>query len=77
MHLFTNPLFFGPPQNWNTVINQYGKIINGTTQIKLEQDNGNEIVGTVSTTPLDETILLFNIDTDTIPANTLTNVLKN
>tara|TARA_E500000178_G_scaffold354466_1_gene423529 strand:- start:1548 stop:3017 length:1470 start_codon:yes stop_codon:yes gene_type:complete len=67
---------FGPPQNWNTVINQYGKIINGTTQIKLEQDNGNEIVGTVSTTPLDETILLFNIDTDTIPANTLTNVLK-
>ncbi len=67
---------FGNPVNWNTVLNQYGKIINGTTQIKLEQDNGNEIVGTVSTTPLDETILLFNIDTDTIPANTLTNVKK-
>ena len=57
-------------------MNQYGKLTNGVSQIKLTQDNGNEIVGTISTTPLDETILLFNIDTDTIPANTLTNVLK-
>ncbi len=67
---------FGSPLNWNVLLNQYGKIINGTSQIKLQQENGNEIVGTISTTPLDETILLFNIDSDTIPANTLTNVLK-
>jgi hypothetical protein len=67
---------FGPPVNWNTLINQYGPIINGTSQIKLQQENGNEIVGTISTTPLDETILLFNIDSDTIPANTLTAVSK-
>ena len=67
---------FGSPINWNILLNQYGKITNGTSQIKLTQEGGNEIVGTISTTPLDETILLFNIDTDTIPANTLTNVLK-
>ena len=67
---------FGPPVNWNVLLNQYGKITNGTSQIKLTQEGGNEIVGTISTTPLDETILLFNIDTDTIPANTLTNILK-
>jgi len=67
---------FGSPVNWNVLLNQYGKITNGTSQIKLQQPGGNEIVGTISTTPLDETILLFNIDTDTIPANTLTNVLK-
>jgi hypothetical protein len=67
---------FGPPVNWNTLINQYGPIVNGTSQIKLQQENGNEIVGTISTTPLDETILLFNIDSDTIPANTLTAVSK-
>ncbi len=67
---------FGPPVNWNVLLNQYGKITNGTSQIKLTQDDGQEIVGTISTTPLDETILLFNIDTDTIPANTLTSVEK-
>ena len=67
---------FGSPVNWNVLLNQYGQITNGVSQIKLTQDNGNEIVGTISTTPLDETILLFNIDTDTIPANTLSNVLK-
>jgi len=67
---------FGPPVNWNILLDQYGKITNGTSQIKLQQEGGNEIVGTISTTPLDETILLFNIDNDTIPANTLTAVSK-
>ena len=67
---------FGPPINWNVLLNQYGAITNGTSQIKLEQEGGNEIVGTISTTPLDETILLFNIDSDTIPANSLTSVSK-
>lgn len=67
---------FGPPVNWNILLDQYGKITNGTSQIKLQQEDGNEIVGTISTTPLDETILLFNIDNDTIPANTLTAVSK-
>ena len=67
---------FGPAVNWNTLLNQYGKVTNGTSQIKLTQENGNEIVGTIATTTLDETILLFNIDTDTIPANTIPSVLK-
>jgi hypothetical protein len=42
----------------------------------LQQENGEEIVGTIATTTLDETILLFNIDADTIPANTIPSVLK-
>jgi len=67
---------FGPPVNWNILLNQYGKITNGLSQIKLTQENGNEVVGTISTSPLDETILLFNIDGDTIPANTITSVNK-
>jgi hypothetical protein len=67
---------FGPAVNWNVLLNQYGKVTNGTSQIRLTQDNGNEIIGTISTTTLDDTILLFNIDQDTIPANTLTSVLK-
>ena len=67
---------FGPPLNWNILLAQYGQITNGTSQIKLQQENGNEVVGTISTSTLDETILLFNIDSDTIPGNTLTSVNK-
>ena len=67
---------FGPPVNWNILLNQYGKITNGISQVKLEQENGNEVVGTITVSPLDETILLFNIDSDTIPANTIPSVTK-
>jgi hypothetical protein len=67
---------FGPPINWNTLLNQYGKITNGISQIKLTQENGNEVVGTIAPSPLDESILVFSIDSDTIPTNTLTSVSK-
>jgi len=67
---------FGPPVNWKVLLEQYGVIINGTSQIRLTQPNGNEIVGTLATTTLDDTILLYSIDGDTIPANTLTAVSK-
>ena len=67
---------FGPAVNWKVLLDQYGKVTNGTSQIRLTQDNGDEIVGTISTTTLDDTILLFNIDADTIPTNTLTAVSK-
>ncbi len=67
---------FGPPVNWKTLLDQYGKVTNDTSQIRLKQPNGNEIVGTIATTSLDDTILMFNIDSDTIPANTLTAVKK-
>lgn len=67
---------FGPPINWNTLLNQYGKITNGISTIKLQQENGNEVVGTIAPSPLDESILVFSIDSDTVPANTLTAVSK-
>ena len=51
-------------------------VTNGTSQIRLTQPNGDEIVGTIATTTLDDTILLYSIDQDTIPANTLTAVKK-
>ena len=62
---------FGPPVNWKILLEQYGKVRNGTSQIRPTQPTGNEIVGTIATTPLDDTILLFTIDSDTIPGNTL------
>ena len=67
---------FGPAVNWKVLLDQYGKVTNGTSQIRLTQPNGNEIVGTIATTTLDDTILLYTIDDDTIPSNTLTAVKK-
>jgi hypothetical protein len=67
---------FGPAVNWKVLLDQYGKVTNGTSQIRLTQPNGNEIIGTIATTTLDDTILLYSIDEDTIPANTLTAVKK-
>ena len=67
---------FGPAVNWKVLLDQYGKVTNGTSQIRLTQPNGNEIVGTIATTSLDDTILLYTIDGDTIPSNTLTAVKK-
>ena len=67
---------FGPPVNWKVLLEQYGVVTNGTSQIRLTQPNGNEIIGTIATTTLDDTILLYSIDDDTIPANTLTAVKK-
>ena len=67
---------FGPAVNWKVLLEQYGVVTNGTSQIRLTQPNGNEIVGTIATSTLDDTILLYDIDQDTIPANTLTAVKK-
>jgi hypothetical protein len=67
---------FGPAVNWKVLLDQYGKVTNGTSQIRLKQPNGNEIIGTIATTTLDDTILLYSIDSDTIPTNSLTAIKK-
>ena len=67
---------FGPAINWKVLLDQYGKVTNGTSQIRLMQPNGNEIIGTIATSTLDDTILLYTIDQDTVPNNTLTSVKK-
>jgi hypothetical protein len=62
-----------PPSNllWHSVIGMYGALRPGVSLIKLEQDDGSEVIGTVAYDPSDDRFLLFNIDVDTIPGNTL------
>jgi hypothetical protein len=60
---------------WRAVINQYGKLQAGISQIRLDFGAG-EIVGTVAHHPSDDTKLLFTVDGDTIPTNDLPPVLK-
>jgi hypothetical protein len=43
------------------------------TELRLQRSNGYEIVGTVSINPIDETKLSVNIDTDTLPDDTVIN----
>jgi hypothetical protein len=65
-----------PPSNllWHSVIGMYGALRPGVSLIKLEQDDGSEVIGTVAYDPSDDRFLLFNIDVDTIPGNTLSPV---
>ena len=57
---------------WHTVIDTYGELRNGISQIRLtNQYDDSEIIGTVAYHPSDDRFLLFTVDTDTIPTNTL------
>lgn len=62
-----------PPSNllWHSVVGVYGVLRPGISLIKLEQDDGTEVVGTVAYDPTDDRFLLFTVDEDTVPANTL------
>ena len=62
-----------PPSNllWSAVVGQYGVLRPGISYIKLEQEDGTDVIGTVAFDPTDDRFLLFTIDPDTVPANTL------
>jgi hypothetical protein len=62
-----------PPSNlmWTGIINDFGALRPGISYIKLEQDDGTEVIGTIALDPTDDRFLLFSIDEDTIPTNTL------
>ena len=56
---------------WRNLINEYGALVNGTSEVRFELDSGTELVGTVAYHPTDETKLLFTAFGDTVPSNTL------
>jgi hypothetical protein len=57
---------------WASVVGLYGTLRPGISLIKLLQPDGTEVVGTIAFDPTDDRFLLFTIDEDTVPANTLT-----
>jgi hypothetical protein len=64
-----------PPSNefWQAVIGQYGVLRSGISQLRFSNQWGDEteIIGTVSFDPTDDRFLLIDLDTDTLPQNTL------
>jgi hypothetical protein len=61
----------GTSEPWRDLINVYGNVTNGSSQISLELEDGNEVVGTIAYNPVNDTLLLWSPDIDTIPTNTL------
>ena len=63
-----------PPSNllWHTVVDLYGSLRAGISQVRLNNPYDDSIiVGTVAYDPSDDRFLLFTVDTDTLPQNTL------
>lgn len=57
---------------WHAVIGDLGVLREGISVVKLEQEDGTEVIGTVAYDPSDDRFLLFSVDIDTVPSNTLT-----
>jgi len=57
---------------WTSVLNVYGTMKPGISQIWLQNPfMDHEIVGTIVLNPNDDRLLIYNIDPDTLPQNTL------
>jgi hypothetical protein len=61
--------------SWAALINQYGELQSGISQLRLEQGTA-EIVGTVAFHPSDPHKLLWTVESDTVPTNDLPAVTK-
>ena len=65
-----------PPPNtslyWSSLLNVYGAVKPGISQIWLQNPYmDTDIVGTIVPDPVDDRLLIYNIDPDTLPQNTL------
>jgi hypothetical protein len=68
----STPTKVGTRDVWSNLISIYGTLQNGISQVRLLQEDGvSEVVGTVSYHPTDDSLLIFNVDIDTKPTNTL------
>jgi hypothetical protein len=57
---------------WSSLLNVYGKFKPGISQIWLQNPfMEDDIVGTIVPDPVDDRLLIYNIDPDTLPQNTL------
>lgn len=66
------PVKIGTKDIWRTLVSIYGELQNGISQVRLLQEDGiSEVIGTVSYHPTDDSLLIFNVDIDTKPSNTL------
>ena len=69
-------------QSWTPLLEMYDKELkDNTSLIKLKNtndmdDDSQDLAGTIAKNPSDDTQLIFNLDTDTLPASTIGNINK-
>ena len=70
---FTFPIVENPQITWPTVIGAYGVLRPGISYITLDDpwNPDASIVGTITVNPADDRLLIYNIDPDTIPHDSL------
>jgi len=72
---FGFPVTENPQITWPSVIGMYGVLRPGISYVTLadpwDPDNGPRVVGTIAVNPADDRLLIYNIDPDTMPQNTL------
>lgn len=66
-----NIITVAPVATWRSVVEIYGTLVDGTTEIRLALPSGSELIGTIAYHPTDPYILLFEPIEDTMPSNTL------
>jgi hypothetical protein len=59
---------------WSAVVGMYGTLRPGISYISLEQPDGTDVIGYVTYDPSDDRFLLWNVNEDTVPGNTLSPV---
>lgn len=68
-----------PELSWRQLLNQYGKFRPGVSQLRLKttpdlDDHSADIIGTYDLHPTDSNKLLWTIDAETLPINTLKSI---
>jgi len=56
---------------WSGVVAVYGVLRPGISQVRLDQPDGSQVVGTIVLQPNDDRFAIFTVDQDTVPQNTL------
>jgi len=69
-----------PALSWQDLIQKYGQITPNITKIRLKLDpnldvTSSDIIGGIEQDPLHQNILIFTPDLDTLPANTISQIL--
>lgn len=58
--------------SWRNILDLHpGTFRAGLSQLRLKKPDGNEIVAYISLNPTDDSKMMLNIDSDTVPANTI------
>ena len=61
---------------WKALLDAFGDFQNGISQLRITLNENTDVIGTISFDPTDDYKLIFDVDEDTIPTNTLDALTK-